>query len=137
MSSVVTLQVFPALRLGKLRDLLDVIAALRRIQQPINTPNGLRQAVQLLARVAELLGLDSRWTARLQSILDNPAVFDVVLAIVQYVSQQLADDRRDNGEIAALAEPTMLSINAQGFAEWLPMVLQIVDLLRYLTHQFD
>ena len=129
---MLTLQSFPALRLAKLRELLDLLAALRQISWPIATADDLRRAVALLVRLGQLVGLDPAWTARLQSILDNPDVFDIVLAIARYLSRQFAIDAANDGVFALGDDPVTLDIDAQSFAAWLPIVLQILNLLRQL-----
>ena len=90
---MLTLQSFPTLRLAKLRELLDLFAGMRQIAWPIETADDLRRAVALLVRLGQLVGLDPAWAAQLQSILDNPAVFDIVLAIARYLSSQFAARR--------------------------------------------
>jgi hypothetical protein len=129
---MLTLQSFPALRLAKLRELLDLLAAVRQISWPIETADDLRRAVALLVRLGQLVGLDPSWSARLQSILDNPAVFDIVLVIARYLSSQLATDAASDAIFPLSDDPVVLDIDAQSLAAWLPIVLQILDLLRQL-----
>jgi hypothetical protein len=88
----------------------------------------------LLARLGQLVGVDPAWAARLQAILDNPAVFDIVLAIARFVSSQFATDAAGD-QMLAHDDPVTLDIDAQSFTAWLPIVLQILDLLRQLKQQ--
>jgi hypothetical protein len=129
---MLTLQSFPALRLAKLRELLDLVALLRRIEWPIQTADDLRAAIAIVVRLGELVGVDPQWTARLQSILENPAVFDVVLAIARFLSSQMAGDATDSLSIQSEGL-LVLEIDAQSFAAWLPIVLQILELIRQLS----
>jgi hypothetical protein len=117
---MVTLQSFPALRLAKLRELLDLIAALRQIDWPVDSADDLKAAIALLVRLSDLLGIDSQWTARLKSILEDPKVFEIVLAIVRFLSSQ----------IATHGAARVLEIEPKSLAAWLPIVLQILELLR-------
>ena len=130
---MLTLQSFPALRLAKLRELLDLVALLHRIEWPIQTADDLRAAIAIVVRLGQLVGIDPQWTARLQSILDNPAVFDIVLAIARFLSSQMAANEAADGVNATSDTPWILEIEPQSFAAWLPIVLQILDLIRQLT----
>jgi hypothetical protein len=118
----------------KLRELLDLLAALRDIREPLTSPEGLRASLELLLRLAEFAGIDRAWTDRVRAILDDPRTFDIVLAIVRYLHGLIATDQimqaiaehhaaenndRSNGDVAA-----------QDFFDWLPLILEIIALLR-------
>jgi hypothetical protein len=111
--------------LGKLRELLALLAALREIRDPIATPIGLRQTIAVLIRLAELAGIEPAWIDRLRTILADPAVFNIVLAIVQYVFGLVeTDEVSARGQVEILAEAE--------FAEWLPIAIQVIGLARQL-----
>ena len=67
----------------KLRELFALLEALRAIREPLSTPEGLRASLELVFRIAEFVGVDRTWTDRVRTILDNPRVFDIVLAVVR------------------------------------------------------
>jgi hypothetical protein len=69
----------------KLRELLDLLAALRDIRDPLASPEGLHASLELLFRFAEFAGIDRAWTDRIRTILDDPRIFDIILAIVRYM----------------------------------------------------
>ena len=69
----------------KLRELLDILPALRDIRDPLASPEGLRASLELFLRLAEFAGVDRAWTDRIGSNLDDPRTFDVILAIVRYI----------------------------------------------------
>ena len=70
---------------SKLRELLALLEALGAIRDPLHTPEGLRASLELLLRIAEFVGVDPDWTDRVRTILDDPRVFDIVLAVVRYL----------------------------------------------------
>ena len=115
-------------RLAKLRDLLALLALFREITDPITSPQGLRQALAVLIRFAEMLGIDDAWLDRVRSIVLDDAVFNIVLAIVQYLAGVAT--RNEAGEVHALGEAGQeIVIDAQSFLEWLPLVVQLLALL--------
>jgi hypothetical protein len=67
--------------IGQLRDWLELISAIRNFNQPIDSPDGLRQAIAILAQLGKTLGLDADWIGQFRAALENPAVFDIVLAV--------------------------------------------------------
>jgi hypothetical protein len=116
---------------NKLRELLGLLEALRAIREPLSTPDGLRASLELLLRLAEFVGVDPSWTTRVRTILDDPRVFDIALAVVRYL------DGLVDGEISAryLAEKeatAATAFEARDFVEWFPLVLQIIALVREL-----
>ena len=134
MTTPLTAAVLPNIS-TKLRELLGLLAALREIRDPLTSPEGLRASLELLLRLAEFVGVDPAWTRRLRSLLDDPRAFDVVLAIVRYlhglmeteqVMQAIAE--RDPAAVERLAAET--DVSAQDFLDWLPLILEIIALLR-------
>jgi hypothetical protein len=105
------------------RDLLELLAALRQMPDPLASADGLKQAIALLVRLAELVGIDDAWTERLRQIVTDPALFNLVRAIVQYLSHLLGDRRH-----VATAD----TIDPQSLAQWLPVVLEIIRLIKQL-----
>ena len=79
-------------------------------------------------RLAEIVGIDDAWSGRLRQIVTDPALFNLVLAIVQYLAHLIADKPRD----AVITLADVDDIDAQGLAEWLPVVLEILRLLKQL-----
>ena len=122
----------PVLSLNsKLRELLDLLAALRDIREPLTSPEGLRASLELLLRLAEFAGVDHAWTDRIRKILDDPRAFDIVLAIVRYLHGLLETEQ----VVQAIAERNATDVAAQDFLDWLPLILEIIALLRELRRR--
>jgi hypothetical protein len=119
-------------RLAKLQDLLALLAALRELRDPLTSADGLRQAVALLVRLAELLGIDDAWTERVRSIVLDPGVFNIVLAVVQCLAGMALRDEMQDAVRVLLADDHEVLVDAQGLIDWLPLVFQIIALLRQL-----
>jgi hypothetical protein len=134
MTKPLTAAVLPSFS-TKLRELLDLLAALRDIRDPLTSPEGLRASLELLLRLAEFVGVDRAWTGRIRTILDDPRVFDIVLAIVRYLQGLMETEQviqliaeNDTADVQRLAAETDLA--AQDFLDWLPLILEIIALLR-------
>lgn len=113
----------------RLRDFLSLLAAVRELREPLTSEQGLRAALEILARVAELLAIDPDWIQRVRLALANERVFRIVLAIVQYVASLIGEQ---SGPSAAALEVDALSLDAQTFSHWLPLVLELLTLWRQL-----
>jgi hypothetical protein len=126
----------PVLSLNsKLRELLDLLAALRSIRDPLTSPEGLRASLELLLRLGELAGVDRAWTDRVRAVLDDPRAFDIVLAIVRYLHGLIATDEivQSIAEYNAAANDASAGdLVAQDFLDWLPLILEIIAFLREL-----
>ena len=112
----------------KFRELLDLLAALRDIRDPLTSAEGLRASLELLLRLAEFAGVDRAWTDRVRTILDDPHAFDIVLAIVRYLHGLLDTEQ----VVRSIADHDAADVAAQDFLDWLPFILEIVALLREL-----
>jgi hypothetical protein len=124
---------------SKLRELLDLLAALREIREPLTSPAGLRDSLELLLRLAEFAGVDRNWTDRIRRVLDDQRAFDIVLAIVRYLHGLMATEEivQSIAQYNATAnEPTSRGeIAAQDFLDWLPLILEIIAFLRELRRE--
>lgn len=123
----------PVNRLAALRQVLDLIAALRQPDQPLTTAPGLHNALARLAQVAEAFGIDGAWLDRLKQVLADPAVFNIVLAIVQYLSG-LGGKEQADGSVHIQAAPgaAAIHVDAQSLIDWLPLVVQLLGLLQHI-----
>jgi len=121
---------------SKLRELLDLLAALRDIREPLTSPAGLRSSLELLLRLAEFAGVERAWTDRVRRILDDQGAFDIVLAIVRYLHGLMATEEiaRSIAQYDVVAQDTASTgdIAAQDFLDWLPLILEIIAFLREL-----
>jgi hypothetical protein len=111
--------------LANLRQIVGLISNLGSLERPL-TPDGLKQALEIVIQLANLIGVDPAWSGRVQAILDDPRVFNIVLAIVQYLSG-LAQPATN----AAVSSQTVV-VDEQSFSQWLPIVVEIVGLLQQI-----
>ncbi len=111
---------------SKLRELLDLLAALRDIRDPLTSPEGLRASLEPLFRLAEFAGVERAWTDRVRNVLDDPRAFDIVLAIVRYLHGLMDTEQ----VVQSIAEHNATDVAAQDFLDWLPLILEIIALLR-------
>jgi hypothetical protein len=116
---------------NKLRELLGLLDALRAIREPLHIAEGLRASLELVLKLAEFAGVDRTWTDRVRTILDNPRVFDIVLAVVRYLDG-LMDGEQAARMIAETESAGAEAFEAQDFIDWFPLILQIITLLREL-----
>lgn len=128
--NVASLQPVP-LGLGRLRELAGIVRAIRGLVEPITSPEGLRKAIDLVVRLARLLGVDASLLDRLQSILDDESLLRMVLAILQYVSG-IAGGAEERGALrVALADTRqVVRVEAAALVDWLPLVIALLNLLR-------
>ena len=87
MSTIATTSdIHPLAVLPRLRDLLSLFASLRDLSQPLTSAAGLRQALSTILQFAQLAGLDATTAARLQTLLQNDQVIDLLLAALKLTS---------------------------------------------------
>jgi len=129
MSSTVTLRSLPPVLPSKvsLQSLLALLKKLQQLAQPLATADGLRQALEMLVQIGGAAGLNSAWIAQLQSLLSDQNAFNTVLSIIAYIESLLGSG---NTTASVAAAPAELAIDAQTLADWLPIVLQILQLIQ-------
>jgi hypothetical protein len=114
--------------IGNLRDWLELISGLRNFDQPIDSPDGLKQAIAILAQLGETLGLDADWIDQFRAALENPAVFDIVLAVDRYLLTLFA--KQPQPSLRVLADsPRDIEAQALGIQDWLAIVTELLQLL--------
>lgn len=132
-----TLAPFAFGQLGRLRELLDVIEEIRKVPDPLTSLDGLKRTLELVLRLAELAGVEKSWLDRLRKILADEAILRVVLAVTQYALGLVGFDSdgptlratvliREGADGASREE---IVVDAEGFIEWLPLVLQLIRLV--------
>jgi hypothetical protein len=117
-----------AIGFGQLRDWLELLAAIRNFNQPIDSPEGLRQAIAIVVQLGEALNLDPAWLAKFRAALENPAVFDIVLAVERYVLRLIAATSQTAPQFGG---ESIIDIRAQalGLHEWLTLLVEVLQLL--------
>ena len=121
-------------RLAPLRELLRLWLQLREIDEPLTTLEGLRQTLRLIARLAELVGVDGALVERLLAAVDDDTVLRIVLAIVQYATGLIEARGAEQGSLrmTLLEDGHEVRVEPQSLIEWLPLVLGLLNLLRQL-----
>jgi hypothetical protein len=114
--------------LAKLRDWLDLLAALGDFNQPINSPEGLRQAIAVLLRLGETVGLDPVWLARFGAVLEDPAVFDIVLAVEKYLLRLITAAPRPTPTTGTQPGEN-ITIQSLSLNDWLSLIAEVLQLL--------
>lgn len=110
---------------GRLRELLELLAALRDLQGPITTPEGLRGALAVLEQLAALLGADDDWLAWLRRFSQDDALLRIAAAVVEYLWSRRAAE-------AAGASWAAQDVDALALQDWLPLLIELLELLRAL-----
>jgi hypothetical protein len=130
MSQTVTLRsVPPALADSvNLQSLLALLKKLQQLAEPLATADGLRQAIQMLVELGTAAGLNSAWISRLQSLLTDSSAFNTVLSIIAYIESFSSPATTMAGDVKAANAD--LAIDAQALADWLPLVIQILQLIQ-------
>ncbi len=118
-------------RFGSLRQLVELLSRLGRISEPITSPAGLRQTIEAALAIGRLVGLDGVWIDRLQSAIDNEAVFGVVLALIR-LAADAATARSDENGFRVTSVDADVVLSPKALADWLPIVLELIELFRSL-----
>ena len=118
-------------RFGSLRQLIELLTRFGRISEPITSPAGLRQTIEAALAIGRLAGIDGIWIDRLQSALDNDVVFGVVLALVR-LAAEAATARGDESGVRVTSADADAILTPQSLADWLPIVLELIELFRAL-----
>jgi len=114
---IVSQALLPGDVLPRLRQALTLLAALRNLTASPTSADGLKQSLALVFELAQLVGLDPQWIDRAQQLVNDPAVFNILLAVVQYLAQSPAT----NVNASAL--------DAQSLADWLPLLFELLHAL--------
>jgi hypothetical protein len=118
-------------RLLRLQRLAQLFAVLRRLTDPLTSPEALKQAIHTLLEIAQLLGLDDDWADRLQQVLEDERRFQIVLAVVRAIAGWSGSiDGMNRLRVSSASQQVV--VEAQAFVDWLPIVVQILQLLKQL-----
>ncbi|HEX4132390.1 MAG TPA: hypothetical protein VHZ24_20335 [Pirellulales bacterium] len=83
--------------LAALHQLLDLLAALKQISDPLTSAAGLHEAITVLLQVATTAGANPDALAAISRVLNEEVVFNVVLAVVQYLASLLSGGSTTSG----------------------------------------
>lgn len=114
-------------RLVRLRDALDLVAAIREMRDPFATPEEFRKLLALVVRLGEQFGIEPSWLERWESLLTDDRLVQVVLAVAQYVLSIL--NRSSTNASSTAQTPQTVVVGAQAYSEWLPLVLELLRIV--------
>jgi hypothetical protein len=120
---IVSQALLPAEVLPRLRQALTLLASIRNLTAPPTSADGLKQSLALVFELAQLVGLDPQWIDRAQQLVNDPAVFNILLAVVQYLAQLAARSQSPATNVNASA------LDAQSLADWLPLLFEVLHAL--------
>ena len=134
--STLALPVVAADRLQAIARLAQLFKLLRGINGPLTSPENLRQLLHTLGEIGKLIGLDAEWLERLEQIVTDERVFQIVLAIVRALagwSGTITPGASSNDhQLRVAIASQQLAVDAQSFIDWLPIVVTLIQLLRDL-----
>ena len=119
-------------QLGQMHDVLALIGRIRQLQEPITSPDGLRQTIELVLHFAQLLGVSGELTDRLRQILADENVFQIVLSIVRFLLGMAGGESPAGNLRASFDVGNTRRIEQQDLLSWLPIVVQIINLIRLI-----
>lgn len=113
-----------ALFSGRMRELLELLGALRDLDAAPTTPEGMRGALALIERLAALAGADAAALDWLRRVAADEALLAIVASIAAYLWRRTAtrDDR------TAWAEP----LSGPDGVDDLPRLFELIELLAAL-----
>jgi hypothetical protein len=129
----------PLFRFASLRDLLDLLAMLRDAREPVTTPEGLKNAIEVLLKLGEAIGVEPALLDRVRSIAEEPHVLEIALAVLKYAlslyefTSQAAIAHGHVGHDAA--DHGSLTVQSIGLAGWLAIAMQVFELLKRLRNE--
>lgn len=115
-------------RLGRLRDVLELLAAVRELDAPLDSPEQFRKLVGLVVRLGGLFGLDDAWLRRWELLLTDDDLVQVVLAIAHYVLNRVSPASEQSSGASFVAH----SIDRQSYVDWLPLVVELLRIVRQI-----
>ena len=121
-------------RLAQLRELLDLVNSVRALDDPFATPEDFRRLITLVVRLGSAFGFDAPSLQRFEQLLTDDDLVAAVLAITHYVlrSTGLQSTTLRTASLQATSTVEPLVVDAQSYADWLPLVIELVQLVRKL-----
>src|ERR1051326_7360236 len=128
--------------LSKLHDLLNLFAELRNLSNPFNSAASLKASLELLADLGAILGVNHDLLNWLTDIENTPAILDLILSAGRFLESlvgQVSNLPSSTPVTATSNEPSPLTPDhcplttaSLGLAQLLPLILELVQLLRCL-----
>jgi hypothetical protein len=112
--------------LNKLHDLLNLLAELRSLSNPFDSPAALKSTLELLADLGSILGLNHDLLNWLTDIENNAALSDLILSAGRFLESLISAP-------APTTPPTnTITIQSLGLTQLLPLILELIQLLHRL-----
>ncbi|HWA98594.1 MAG TPA: hypothetical protein VG713_08880 [Pirellulales bacterium] len=77
-------------RLATVKQMLEFLAAIEKLSDPLTSAAGLHEAFSLLAQLASVAGVDASLLNRVIQATNDPTVFNLLLAVVQFVAEAVS-----------------------------------------------
>lgn len=108
--------------LNKLHDLLNLLAQLRNLSNPFDSPAALKSTLDLLADLGSILGLNHELLNWLTDIENNAPLLDLILSAGRFLESLVSTP--------ATTPPTnTITIQSLGLAQLLPLIIELIQLL--------
>jgi len=112
--------------LSKLHDLLNLLAELRDLSNPFDSPAALKSTLELLADLGSILGLNHELQSWLTDIENNAPLLDLILSAGRFLESLISPPNQPT-------PPTnTITIQSLGLAQLLPLIIELVQLLQRL-----
>lgn len=121
--------------LSKLHDLLNLLAELRDLANPFDSPAALKSTLELLADLGSILGVNHDLLNWLSNIENNAALLDLILSAGRFLESlvgQVSNLPSSAPVTATSNNPPSLTTASLGLAQLLPLILDLVQLLNRL-----
>jgi hypothetical protein len=113
-----------------LRQTLVFVTQLRGVQQPLTTPAGLIATVRILLRLAQLSGVDESWRQRLRKVEREESVQHIVLGLLRFLLGEAGEELTGGNLRVELTGGELVELSPETIARWLPLAIQLIQLLR-------
>lgn len=123
--------------LNKLHDLLNLLAQLRNLSNPFDSPAALKSTLDLLADLGSILGVNHELLNWLTDIENNAPLLDLILSAGRFLESLLPLPRVEDpprlgegsGEGAGTSSTNTITIQSLGLAQLLPLIIELIQLL--------
>ena len=124
---VSTLAVLPGLPVVRMIRGARLLERLQEFAGQLDDPATLRATIQTLVELGDVFGLDKDWTSWLRGVMQSDDSIAALARVFGWLERagRLFTNRVDDVQVQAAIEP-------QSFLTWLPVALQLAELLAKL-----
>jgi hypothetical protein len=109
--------------LSKLHDLLNLLAELRNLSNPFDSPAALTSTLELLADLGSIIGVNHELLDWLTNIENNTPLLDLILSAGRFLESLVSPSNPSTSPTGTI------TIQSLGLAQLLPLILELVQLL--------